>query len=128
MIESNLNYGDNVSLKLCTHMAVGIGGDRWPAANKFCELICDKMLNSFYFQLFNDHTVIDLGSGTGLTSIVIDKLFKTSKIIVTDQESHMELIRNNLRINNTNKCIAKTYDWINRSDIGTFDVIIALEW
>jgi hypothetical protein len=40
----------------------------------------------------------------------------------------MDLIQRNLILNETSKCIAKTYDWMNREDIGVFDVIIALEW
>ena len=128
MIESNLTFGENTKIKLLTQMVVGIGGDRWPAANKFCELICHNKLRIFYSELFDNKRVIDLGSGTGLTSIVIDKVFKPAEVLVTDQESHMKLIRNNLQINSTNKCIAKTYDWTERSDVGTFDVIVAFEW
>ena len=35
----------SIHLKLLTDGEVGIGGDRWPAANKFCELVSNKKLN-----------------------------------------------------------------------------------
>ena len=118
----------SIHLKLLTDGEVGIGGDRWPAANKFCELVSNKKLQNYFSQLFNTKRILDLGSGTGLTSLVIDKLYQPLEILVTDQASHMELIEKNLILNETKYCKAQTYDWVDRTNIGTFGVILALEW
>jgi hypothetical protein len=58
MIQSNITYGESINIKLLSDMAVGIGGDRWPAANKFCDLICTTKLYSFYGELFNNKKIL----------------------------------------------------------------------
>lgn len=62
---------------------------------------------------------------------MISKLFRPREIIVTDQESHMDLIRQNLEYNEVlNSCKAHTFDWktFDRSNPIKYDVILALEW
>lgn len=61
-----LRYGGNrVEVDLIADMGVGIGGDRWPAANLFCEFITMEKWSEFFTNLFSDKKVIELGSGTG---------------------------------------------------------------
>ncbi len=53
-------------IKLYVDMSVGIGGDKWPAAEEFCHLISNPKWTSFFASLFNNKRVIELGSGNGM--------------------------------------------------------------
>lgn len=55
----------NIGIKLKVDMRVGIGGDRWPAANLFCNFISQPRWQSFFKDLFKDKAIIELGAGTG---------------------------------------------------------------
>jgi hypothetical protein len=75
-------YGLEVKLKL--DIGVGIGGDKWPAAELFCDIIAQERYSDVFHKLFDGKRIIELGSGTGLCGIAIDKLFEPSKVLVTD--------------------------------------------
>ena len=124
-----LSY-QNQCIVLNVYMGVGIGGDRWPAANVFCEYISSEDHMKFYSSFLESKTVIELGSGTGLVGILISKLFSPLNVVVTDQESHMELIASNLLLNNASLCKAETLDWKSIKEQGSrkYDVIVAMEW
>lgn len=137
--EVKLSYG-SVALTLNLDMGVGIGGDKWPAADLFCTLVTDPRWESFFATLFRGKSVIDLGSGTGLTSIVVHKQFPdVTDICVTDLESHIEHIKTNIDLNKTllsdgtvnGNIRASAFDWLNiaRDDkgLGKFDIILAFE-
>jgi hypothetical protein len=57
---------NDLELFIRTNMRVGIGGDRWPAATLFSELLTQNRLQKFFENLFDNKVVIELGSGTGL--------------------------------------------------------------
>jgi len=138
MIATKLTYGNGdkaVEVDLMADMGVGIGGDRWPAANLFCDFLSNEKWSDFFTNLFLNKKVIELGSGTGLVSILVSKLFQPRDIIVTDQESHMDLIRCNLDNNSSKEvlnknCFPQTFDWKNfdRANPTKYDIILAFEW
>ena len=123
----NLNFSD-VEIVLDVSLRIGIGGDKWPAADQFTSIISDSKWQNFCHKLFFNSSVIELGSGTGLVGILIDKLFKPKSLVITDLESHIPLIQRNILKNNTTNCIVQEFDWFNPTSIGTFDIILALEW
>ena len=88
-----------VRINLLVDMGVGIGGDKWPAADMFCRTLCNNVC--FFESLFSGKSCIELGAGTGMVSILIEKLYPghSKQLVVTDQESHIGLIDKNLRIN-----------------------------
>ena len=94
---------NQIRVNLLVDMGVGIGGDKWPAADMFCRTLCDHM--SFFESLFEGKSCIELGAGTGMVSMVIEKLYPghSGPIVVTDHESHIGLISRNLRINNSKR-------------------------
>ena len=60
-------------------------------------------------------------------SILISKFFEPKSIHVTDIESHVDLIRQNIELNNAQKCCNScVYDWL-QSDTGVYDIILAFE-
>ena len=124
--EESLVFGDH-TFRIISDPSVGIGGHKWPAADMFCKVICEKKWISFFSGLFAGKSVIELGAGTGLVSVLVDRLFECQSIIVTDLESHIPLIERNLTINNTSsRCIAKSYNWI-EDDFGSYDIILVFE-
>jgi SAM-dependent methyltransferase len=148
--EVTLKYGgyDNEKGKVILNldMGVGIGGDKWPAADLFCFLAASTKLESFFNQLFDGKRVLDLGSGTGLTSILLYKLFPVAiDICVTDLESHIEHIKANIALNvnalkhsdlnsaHKTSIRARAFDWLkipqggDEKRLGSFDIIFAFE-
>ena len=116
-----------MNVTLLSIQAVGIGGDRWPAAEMFCKTISDSRWESFFRLIFNDKKVIELGAGTGLVAIIVEKLFSPKSVIVTDLDSHLPLIKDNLRLNSTKYCETMPLDWTRTDYMGSNDVILVLE-
>jgi hypothetical protein len=117
----------SLSISLEVDMSVGIGGERWPAASNFCNLISNPLWAHFFGKLFQDKRIVDLGSGTGITGIVIDKLYNPQEIIITDQESHVPLIERNLSLNAVDRSRAEVLDWLDCQNATPYDIILAFE-
>ena len=122
-------------MKLFLDMGVGIGGDKWPAAENFCSLITSKEYITFFRSLISGRRVLELGSGNGLVGILIDKLFQPKEMCITDHPSHMKHIERNVFQNECESTtVSVAYDWTGSvSDLRDalqkpFDVILALEW
>jgi methylase of polypeptide subunit release factors len=110
-------------------MGVGIGGDKWPAAELFCELVTDPRWRPYFQGLFEGKTVIELGAGTGFVGILLEKLFKPKEIAISDQGSHIDLIDRNISENAATLCAAVELDWFKLPiDNQKFDIVLAFEW
>lgn len=132
--EVDVTYG-GCKMHMFLDMGVGIGGDKWPAAENFCTLITSKEWFPFFNGLIADKRVIELGSGNGLVGILLDKLFKPKQVIISDLASHMKHIEHNVGLNKCSQQILTVdYDWKDRAaDLDPilqepFDIILALEW
>ena len=126
----SLRFSSSLTVDLYVDMAVGIGGDKWPAADQFCHFIATE--HAYFRNLFEGKSVIELGSGTGLVCILIEKLgLNASEILVTDQESHIQHIHHNLSLNGANRiCVAGALDWFcleDRANKRKFDIVLAFE-
>lgn len=128
----HLNYSDSDSIHLFVDLAgVGIGGDIWPAATQFCHLITAHTYAPYFHHIFTHKRIVELGSGTGLVSICIDKYYSPSEILVSDLSTHIELIHRNLLLNQTKVCTAEPIDWLLEANLpknDKYDVIVAFEW
>ena len=124
-----LRYGSE-TVQLYVDMGVGIGGDKWPAADLFAQLVMDPTWKPYFAKLFQNKVVLELGAGTGLNSILIDHCFSPKAIIVTDHESHVDLINKNLESNNcSERTLADALDWCNLSPRPEkCDIVMAFEW
>jgi hypothetical protein len=124
----DITYND-YDLRVNLDMGVGIGGDKWPAQDKFCEFITDIKWKGFFDDLLRDKSCLELGSGNGITGILLDKAFTPDTIVVTDLESHINHIQGNFVLNNTQRCKAIALDWkdFEVSEV-KYDFIFALEW
>jgi hypothetical protein len=56
---------NDVHLQLHVDMNIGIGGDKWPAADLFCNLVASDRWRSFFGELFDRKSIVELGSGNG---------------------------------------------------------------
>lgn len=131
--EVMVSYG-NCELRVFLDMGVGIGGDKWPAADVFCNTLVQPKWKEFFAGLLNGKRVLELGSGNAVVGALIDKVFEPSEVCITDQESHMKHIRHNIALNKCNeRTVGVPYDWFASSqDLDPrlsepFDVILALE-
>ena len=131
----------DITIPLYVDMAVGIGGDTWPAAELFCDFLISPGFYSQFCDLFRCKSVIELGSGNGLVGILIDKAFDAQRVSVTDMHSHVSLIAHNLVLNKCDMesghghCTADAMDWMDYRDETKnfdieekFDIVLALEW
>jgi len=128
--ELKLNYNE-YCLQVCLDMQVGLGGDKWPAADLFCHLITSNQWIPKFTSIFDHKTVLDLGSGTGITGILLDKVYNTKEIIITDLESHIEHIKYNILLNKEDRKVttACALDWFQpkTSVDKKIDIILAFE-
>lgn len=63
-VVESVAYGE-IRMDLLVDMAVGIGGDKWPAADLFCQLCTNSQWKPFFSDLFQGQRCLELGSGTG---------------------------------------------------------------
>jgi hypothetical protein len=117
---------NGISVNLKVDLSIGIGGDKWPAATQYCALVSDAKWFDFFSYLFDGKKIIELGAGTGLVSILIDKLYKPDVLLVTDLDSHIDLICENIAINSCSKCIPRSFDW-KIDKMSNYDVILIFE-
>jgi methylase of polypeptide subunit release factors len=119
-------------LRIFVDMGVGIGGDKWPACDMFCDFIEDSKWKKFFSDIFASKRVIELGSGNGLAGILVEKLFEPSEVVITDIDSHVEHIQYNISLNSSVEACRSSsaaFDWFNPpSSMGKFDVVLAFEW
>lgn len=116
------------TVDLLVDLGVGIGGDLWPATTQFTRLLVAH--RAFFSSLFDNKRVLELGSGTGLTGLLLCELFKPACCVVSDLHSHLDLMQRNLKLNEPTTCTALELDWCNPPTLDsalTYDVIIALE-
>lgn len=118
-----------MEVRLSVDMNVGIGGELWPAAHMFCNLISTESYVNFFHEIFTDKTIIELGSGTGLVSIVLSHLYQPASITATDLYSHTALIQENINHNHVLHCFCEEFDWCRIPEpCPRYDVILAFEW
>jgi hypothetical protein len=123
------NEGTEVVLKV--DWSSGIGGADWPAANLFCHIVANDL---FYKTLFKDKSVVELGSGTGLGGVAVDKMFEPSKVVITDLPQYLQHLEYNIVLNKcSDRVSAAALDWLDMEPFlacdqaQAFDVILALE-
>lgn len=127
--ESKLQYNE-YSLHVCLDMQVGLGGDKWPAADLFCFLITSPLWIPMFNPIFDNKTVIDLGSGTGITGILLDKVYNPKEIVITDLDSHVEHIKYNILLNQEGRKVTSAFalDWFQPNLLDKkMDIILAFE-
>ena len=124
-----VSYGISSKIKLYVDMTIGLGGDKWPAAELFITFITDNRWKAFFENLFNDKRIIELGAGTGLGGMVIDKEFNPKEIIVSDIGDHVKHMKYNIQLNDLTRCKSIELDWHSNNDNTTdaYDIIVALE-
>ncbi|KAF9653301.1 hypothetical protein BDM02DRAFT_3135456 [Thelephora ganbajun] len=95
------------------------GSVLWRVSIAFAELILQEHYDAPSNPLFNNHTlsrahVLELGSGTGLLSILFSPLVR--RYTVTDIPELMPLIKKNISMNipstSTSNIVAQDLDWI----------------
>ena len=126
-----LSYAEDESkaVQLFVDMGVGLGGDLWPATHHFCRFITSYIDRAYLQSIFDNKSVIELGSGTALTGLVVERFFSPREMIVSDLPSHIDLMQRNINLNYVSVCKAQEFDWsFPPDDCGKYDVIIALEW
>ena len=129
LLSVSFEEDESRAVKLVVDLAIGLGGDLWPATHHFCRFITSYSDRSFFHRIFDNRSVIELGSGTGLTGLFIEKYFTPQTIIVSDLASHMELMQRNMSLNESKLCKVLEIDWCSPPQDGMkYDVIIALEW
>lgn len=94
--------------------------------NKFNE---DSLsLCSFIDEDLNEKKIMELGSGSGIISIFIEKNFKVKEIVSIEIERKaFKALKENIKINNCNNIKAYKYDikyLKNNFDVNSYDLIV----
>lgn len=72
----------------------GVGGRIWKSGLAFCQFVEQYKMN------FDNKSIIELGAGTGLSSIITLKSSKPKKLIITDvDQGCLKAIKQNIEIN-----------------------------
>ncbi|KAI9477921.1 MAG: putative methyltransferase-domain-containing protein [Benjaminiella poitrasii] len=113
---------------LAQDLSGGCGGKIWESANVMIDYFIWKHLHRESL-LFQDKTVLEVGSGTGLVGLAVAKLCPTVKqVILTDQLPMMELMQKNIELNKLDQVVkAKILNWGEPvpKDLSNIDVILA---
>lgn len=130
--EVNLEYSGE-TVKLFLDMSVGIGGDKWPAAELFCSFICSTKWKEFFAQIIHNSDCCELGSGNGIAGILCSKIFSPKSMVITDMLSHVPHIVKNIGLNSYPEGaavpIGEELNWLQQSPpFRKYDVLFALEW
>ena len=59
---------------------------------------------------------------------MVDQVFEPSSMVISDLADHVGLIGKNVDINSCRVVSLQEYDWCHIPSIGTFDIILVLEW
>ena len=136
-IQNSSEEFKNLKIPLFVDMNAGIGGDIWPAATLFGNILThSNEVYNIFSKLCREKRLIELGSGNGLVSILMEKLFPNiQSIAVSDIDDHLPLMDHNLKLNNCNKCYVESVNWLDYSSRSvadsqrkTYQVVLALEW
>lgn len=89
----------------------------WPGAITFSDYLLGA------WDIFIDKTVVELGCGVGLPSLVLAKYCKTLQVILTDRESVAHVASANISANDL-KCSAEfeTLDWGDKYQLDAFRI------
>lgn len=89
----------------------------WPGAITFTDYLVSAS------EIFEDKTVVELGCGVGLPSLVLAKYCDTRQVILTDRESVCHVAYANISANDL-KCSAtfKTLDWGDEYQLKAFRI------
>ena len=91
----------------------GIGGVIWDGA-----LLMSFVLEELIPNLGNDTSIIELGAGAGLTSIVSQKCITSDETNVISTDRYIDLLDINITNNNlSNKIISAVLDWENPEEV-----------
>ena len=96
--------------KVCQSPENGHGSTVWDAALVLCAFFESKQGR----DLIKGSRVVELGSGTGIVSIVADRLGAGSTV-ATDLPEYVPFIRQNIGLNLDSKCKAASLDWKERN-------------
>ena len=78
-------------------------------------------------KLFENQRVLEIGAGTGLTSIVVSNYCNASEVCATDLKDFTDLIEDNVKFNNSSASV-KLLDLFNFSDFsGDYDIILGAD-
>ena len=93
ILDNNEDETVKVEHKIQTNLT-DVGFQIWRGAFFMADF---ALQNKFFFQ---DKTVLEIGAGTGITSIVMSKHCQCKEIVVTDIALIQESLKNNLKRNN----------------------------
>mmetsp|Transcript_8680 Transcript_8680/g.8800 ORF Transcript_8680/g.8800 Transcript_8680/m.8800 type:complete len:133 (-) Transcript_8680:121-519(-) len=132
MTTQPLSYNGE-KLMILSDNSVGIGGDKWPAAELFCDFLSNSVWRDYFSSLLANKRCIELGAGNGLVGIFVDKLFDPKEMIITDLATHVSHISHNVLLNRSARVQVLELDWTDAEACptvsrGGFDIIFALEW
>lgn len=126
----NSELVDQVTIRMADQLD-SVGLTSWQAGFMFADFAIANR------ALFDDKICLELGSGVGLTGIVLAKLAQPAQLLLTDYTTEvLNNMRTNLEINNVPKVLVQQLDWelfendkFNDSDLCTPlpDVIFAAD-
>ena len=93
----------SVTLEMYEDSQGGVGGHTWLC----CYLMAFHLMNLSYFpnNWYHNKSIVELGSGTGLLSLLVAKLGAT-RVVATDQFQGLALLNGNIRRNGGDERVA----------------------
>jgi predicted nicotinamide N-methyase len=98
----------------------------WDAGILLNELSKKDLLKFVQHDSLDKLKILELGTGIGLVSIHLSKLFKNSEILATDLEDSYEVCQKNITYNDADDRVKfSELDWESETDTGTkWDLIV----
>ena len=108
--EETITHGAH-TIRVAASWRVGIGGKTWSTGALACKHLAAHAARYAALAPTRQLRILELGAGTGVAGLFAAKCLE-ARVVLTDAEDHLELLRDNVRRNNLGERVSvQLFDW-----------------
>lgn len=99
----------SVIVDLKCDWSIGIGGSIWTSGLALVDYL--ERYRTQHLELFQDATIVELGSGTGLVGLAVSEIFQPKTTYLTDMASYLPGLKQNAERSRSKKIQVSELNW-----------------
>ena len=126
--EETVTHGAH-TIRVAASWRVGIGGKTWSTGALACKHLAAHADRYAALAPKRQLRILELGAGTGIAGLFAAKCLE-ARVVLTDAEDHLELLRDNVKRNNLGERVAvQLFDWKDEKtwEVGEPDLILCTD-